>query len=58
MKLIHLTTRQEKSWQQANHYLKRPPKKEEIVVEPNPENEWTEAWTPKITVVQTTPRKA
>ncbi len=34
------------------------PKKEEDVVKPSPENEWTEAWTPKITVVQTTPRKA
>ena len=26
-------------------------------VESNLGNEWTEAWTPKITVVQTTPRK-
>ena len=34
------------------------PKKEEDVVKPSPGNEWTEAWTPKITVVQTTLRKA
>ncbi len=34
------------------------PKKEEDVVKPSPANEWTEAWTPKITVVQTTSRKA
>ncbi len=27
-------------------------------VEPNSENEWTEAWKPKITVVQITSRKA
>ncbi len=34
------------------------PKKEEDVVKPSPGNEWTEAWAPKITVVQITPRKA
>ena len=34
------------------------PKKEEDVVKPSPGNEWTETWTPKITVVQTTSRKA
>ena len=33
-------------------------KEEEVVVKPSPVNEWTEAWTPKITVVQTTSRKA
>ena len=33
-------------------------KKEEVVVKPSPVNEWTEAWTPKITVVQPTSRKA
>ena len=33
------------------------PKKEEDVVKPNPGNEWTETWTPKITVIQTTSRK-
>ncbi len=33
-------------------------KKEEVIVKPSPGNEWTEAWTPKITVVQTTPQKA
>ncbi len=34
------------------------PKKEEEVVKPSPGNEWTEVWTPKITVIQTTSRKA
>ena len=33
-------------------------KKEEDVVKPGPGNEWTEAWTLKITVIQTIPRKA
>ena len=33
------------------------PKKEEVV-KPSPVNEWTEVWAPKITVVQTTSRKA
>ncbi len=32
--------------------------KEETIVKPSPENEWTEVWTSKITVVQTTHRKA
>ncbi len=32
--------------------------KEETIVKPSSENEWTEFWTPKITVVQTTSRKA
>ena len=32
--------------------------KEKPIVKPNPENEWTETWTPKITIVQTTPQKA
>ena len=37
-----------------------PPQKEseEKVVEESPGNEWTEAWTPKITIVQQRPRKA
>jgi len=30
----------------------------EIIVKPNSRNEWTEAWTLKITIVQTTSRKA
>ncbi len=34
------------------------PKKEEDVVQPSSGKEWTETWTPKITVVQATPRKA
>ncbi len=34
------------------------PKKEEVVVKPSPGDKWTEVWTPKITVVQLTPRKA
>ena len=34
------------------------PKKEEDVVKLSPANEWTEAWKPKITVIQTTSRKA
>ena len=38
--------------------VEEPPKKEEDVVKPSPGNEWTEIWTPKITVVQTTSRKA
>ncbi len=33
------------------------PKKEEVV-KPSPGKEWTEVWAPKITVVQTTSRKA
>jgi len=33
-------------------------KKEEVVVRPSLENEWTESWIPKITVVQTISRKA
>ena len=33
------------------------PKKEEVV-KSSPVNEWTEVWAPKITVVQTTSRKA
>ncbi len=32
--------------------------KEETIVKSSFGNKWTEAWTPKITVVQTTPRKA
>ncbi len=29
--------------------------KEETIVKPNPENEWTETWISKITIIQTTP---
>ncbi len=38
--------------------LKETPKEEGIVIEASPENEWTKIWTPKITIVQTTSRKA
>ena len=34
------------------------PKKEEDVVKLSPGNEWTEAWKPKITVVQAISQKA
>ena len=33
-------------------------REEEVIVKPSPVNEWTEAWAPKITVVQATSRKA
>ena len=34
------------------------PTEKEKEVESSPENKWTEAWAPKITVVQTTSQKA
>ena len=37
--------------------LVKTPIKKEKEVERSPENEWTEAWKPKITVIQTTFRK-
>ncbi len=42
---------------QAPPLVEETSKKEEVV-KPSPANEWTEVWAPKITVVQTTSRKA
>jgi len=37
--------------------LKEIPREEEKEVEPSPENAWTKAWAPKITIVQTNSQK-